>query len=190
MKTERNSSISTGVARPDCVICAARCSRRRGHGAGGRSGRSRRTGQSDHESQAHVGALLGDELAQLPAIDGQRRWSPPGVDGAPASGGEAATLLIGSAPAALWHRRRRGTRAAGAPLSWSRSSGRTGPRAWPARAESARIPMPAVRARARARRRRFLGLEVETVLASLGVGDAGPCAQDLKRVHVSVVRRR
>ncbi len=100
MKTERKSSISTGVASPDCVIWAAKML------SAPRPWRwwtfwntTKNSGRIDHERESEVGALLGDQLAQLPAVDGQRRGAPHAGDARSGCGGElTAALLIRSRP--------------------------------------------------------------------------------------------
>ena len=77
-------------------------------------------GTSDRGAEPEVGALLGAQLAQLPAVDGPQ---------AGPSGGRRARRRGPGARRLRGRRRRRRPR----------SGGRTGPRAWPLRGASARI---------------------------------------------------
>ena len=152
MKTDRNSSISTGVARPDWVMCEAKMlpwswpsmvvqvlneheDQR----------------QDDRQPEAEIGALLGDQLAQLPAVGGQRRGSPSrcaAAAGAAWRRGCSASLLercscgLPQLRSRICDRRRRavGAGSCASPASVSRKNRSS---SVASSGVSARIPMPA-----------------------------------------------
>jgi hypothetical protein len=112
-------------------------------------------GQDHGQAEAHVGALLGTQLAQLPAVDGERGRAPRARCRGRGQGRGSGDAAHQGAPAtrgptggregvderslmALPPGRRRAVAfrlwALTAWLRCSRSNGRTGPQAWPARA--------------------------------------------------------
>ena len=194
--------MSTGVASPDCVICAAKMFSAPRRVALVHVLEDHEEQRQDHDQpQAEIGALLRDELAQLPAVDRQRRgrraracaeraaaaWR--GADGRAAHRprSPAQRALPGRAVAAV---RRRGVvcavrarRLSRAPLPSVRRKKRSSSVA--SSGVSARIPI----ARARERQRQLadgvlLGLEDEPVLAAGGVLDARLRAHERQRAAV------
>ena len=136
--------------------------------------------QDRRQPEAEIGALLRDELAQLPAPDRERRgpaWARRGT--AAGRRGMVATLLmlllatlgdLRALPARVDPRRRR-----------PRSAGRTGPRASPAPVSARGSRCPPAPARATARRHLLLGLEASRARRSMTCSIAGLGAQQLQR---------